>query len=139
MGLEPRDVVTAGQVKHLFGTGCDRVSGRPLGSPYKVYANEIADAFNTRVDELLAHAFRPTPDQRAAARSTAAREFFVAENGRDPASARELSAALARYSRPRQTAVAGARAYDGVHTATLDTHLDQDGQQAPVVAVNLRH
>ena len=36
-----------------------------------------------------------------------ARERFVAEQGREPASARELSDALARYSRPRQTAVAG--------------------------------
>jgi hypothetical protein len=26
-----------------------------------------------------------------------------------------------------------------VHTATLETHLDQDGRQDPVVTVNLRH
>ena len=49
----------------------------------------------------------PTSAERAAARSTAAREFFVAEHGREPATAQELSAALAKYSRPRQTAVAG--------------------------------
>jgi hypothetical protein len=29
--------------------------------------------------------------------------------------------------------------YDAVHTATLETHLDQDGGQDPVIAVNLRH
>jgi conjugative relaxase-like TrwC/TraI family protein len=106
-GLALGDIVTAEQMKHLFGTGCDPVSGRPLGAAYKVYANETVDAFNARVDELLAPSPTPTPAERAAARSTAAREFFVAENGREPASARELSAALGRYSRPRQTAVAG--------------------------------
>lgn len=29
--------------------------------------------------------------------------------------------------------------YDAVHTATLEAHLDQDGRQDPVIAVNLRH
>jgi conjugative relaxase-like TrwC/TraI family protein len=106
-GLALGDIVTAEQMKHLFGTGCDPVSGRPLGAAYKVYANETVDAFNARVDELLADATTPTPVERATARSTAAREFFVAEHGREPATAGELSAALKRYSRPRQTAVAG--------------------------------
>jgi conjugative relaxase-like TrwC/TraI family protein len=101
------DIVTAEQMKHLFGSGCDPVTGRPLGAAYKVYTNETVAAFNARVDELLAPSPTRTPAVRAAARSTAAREFFVAEHGREPASARELSAALARYSRPRQTAVAG--------------------------------
>lgn len=101
------DIVTAEQMKNMFGSGCDPITGRPLGAAYKVYANETVDAFNARVDELLAHSPSPTPAERATARSTAAREFFVAENGREPASARELSTALARYSRPRQTAVAG--------------------------------
>ncbi len=106
-GLALGDVVTAEQMKNLFGTGCDPVSGRPLGAAYKVYANERVDAFNARVDELLASSPAPTSAERATARSIAAGEFFVAEHGREPASARELSAALARYSRPRQTAVAG--------------------------------
>ncbi|MFC5179527.1 MobF family relaxase [Nocardioides taihuensis] len=106
-GLAINDVVTGEQMKHLFGSGCDPVTGLPLGVAYKVYANETVDAFTKRVDELLAPVPTPTPAERATSRSTAAREFFVAENGREPASARELSAALARYSRPRQTAVAG--------------------------------
>lgn len=105
--LAIRDIVTAEQMKNLFGNGCDPITGRPLGTAYKVYANETADALNARVDELLVHAPVPTPAERATARSTATREFFVAEHGREPATARELSAALARYSRPRQTAVAG--------------------------------
>lgn len=94
------DMVTAEQMKHLFGSGCDPVSGRPLGAAYKVYANERVDAFNARVDELLAPSPTPTSAERTTARSTAAREFFVAENGRELASARELSADLARYSGP---------------------------------------
>ncbi|WP_157514885.1 MobF family relaxase [Nocardioides sp. J54] len=106
-GLEPGDIVTAEQMKHLFGSGCDPVAGRPLGAAYKVYANETVDAFSARVDELLADSRKPTSAERAAARTNAAREFFVAEQGREPASAQELSAALKRYSRPRQTAVAG--------------------------------
>lgn len=106
-GLELDDIVTAEQMKNLFGVGCDPITGRPLGAAYKVYANETVHAFNARVDELLVHVSVPTTAERATARSTAAREFFVTEHGREPATARELSAALARYSRPRQTAVAG--------------------------------
>jgi hypothetical protein len=34
--LELGDIVTAEQMKDLFGTGCDPVSGRPLGSAYKI-------------------------------------------------------------------------------------------------------
>lgn len=106
-GLEPEDIVTSEQMKLLFGAGCDPVSARQLGSAYKVYDNETVDAFNARVDELLSHTPHPTHADRAAARATAGQEFFVAQNDREPATARELSAAVTRYSRPRQTAVAG--------------------------------
>ena len=101
------DIVTAAQMKNLFGSGRDPTTGRQLGAAYKVYANETAAAFNARVDELLAPSPSPTPAERAAARSTAALELFVAEQGREPASARELTAALTRCSQSRQTAVAG--------------------------------
>ena len=106
-GLESVDPVTAEQMKHLFGSGYDPVTGRPLGAAYKVFANETATAFNARVDEVLANSAKKTSAERAAARTTAAREFFFAEQGREPASAQELSTALKRYPRPRQTAVAG--------------------------------
>ena len=99
-GLAINDVVTAEQMKHLFGSGRDPTTGRPLGAAYKVYANETVDAFNARVDGLLAHSSIPTSAERAIARSTAAREFFVAKHGREPATAQELSTALAKYSRP---------------------------------------
>jgi len=106
VGLEAGDVVTAEQMTYLFGSGCDPVSGRRLGSAYKVFTNETADAFSARVDELLANAPKPSAAERAAARTTTAQELFAEEHGRDP-TASELSAAVARYSRARRTAVAG--------------------------------
>ncbi|RYB88961.1 DNA primase [Nocardioides glacieisoli] len=105
-GLEAGDVVTAEQMTHLFGSGCDPVSGQPLGSPYKVFTNETADAFAARVGELLADTPKPSSAERAVARTITARGMFVDEHGREP-TAPELSAAVARYARARQTAVAG--------------------------------
>lgn len=110
-GLDAGYAVTAEQMKNLFGSGCDPVSGGPLGAAYKVYSNETVDEFNARVAEFLRHSAKPSAAERAAeraaARTTAAREMFIADHGREPASARELSAALKRYTRPRRTAVAG--------------------------------
>ncbi|WP_157953107.1 MobF family relaxase [Nocardioides allogilvus] len=104
--LEVDDVVTAEQMTHLFGSGCDPVTGQPLGAAYRVFTNETAGAFATRVGELLADTPKPSAAKRAAARTTTAHEMFVDEHGREP-TASELSSAVARYSRPRQTAVAG--------------------------------
>jgi len=115
-GLEVGDAVTAEQMKHLFGTGSHPLTGEPLGAAYKVYDNSGVDGFNAEVARRVAaltatgsagEATRPPHDVLARVRSEVARERFVAEQGREPASARELSDALARYSRPRQTAVAG--------------------------------
>jgi len=115
-GLKVGDAVTAEQMKHLFGTGSHPLSGEPLGAGYKVYDNTGVDGFNAEVGQRLAalvstsstgEATRPPYDVVARVRSKVARERFVAEHGREPSSARELSDALARYSRPRQTAVAG--------------------------------
>jgi hypothetical protein len=44
---------------------------------------------------------------RARIRTEVGREFFAAEHGRPPADARELAAAIAKYSRPQTQAVAG--------------------------------
>ncbi len=35
-GLEVNDVVTAEQMKHLFGTGCHPLTGDPLGAAYVI-------------------------------------------------------------------------------------------------------
>jgi conjugative relaxase-like TrwC/TraI family protein len=117
-GLEADDVVTAAQMEHLFGTGSHPLTGDPLGSAYKVYDNTGVDGFNAEVGRRIRVSTsstteggstngKPPYDVVAPVRSEVARERFVADHGRDPKTARELSDALARYSRPRQTAVAG--------------------------------
>ncbi len=77
----------------------------PLGSPYKSYGTDGVDGFTVGLGLRLGS--NPSDAERARVRSEVAREFFVADHGREPMDARELSAALARYSRPRQTSVAG--------------------------------
>ena len=39
-GLEAGDVVTAEQMTHLFGSGCDPVSGQPLGAVQGVHQRD---------------------------------------------------------------------------------------------------
>jgi hypothetical protein len=110
-GLEIGDIVTAEQMKHLFGTGAHPLTGAPLGATCKVYDNSGVDGFNAELARRIATTTdseaKPPYDVIARVRSEVARERFVAGHGREPATARELSDALARYSRPRQTAVAG--------------------------------
>lgn len=115
-GIAAGDVVTAEQMSLLFGSGLDPITGERLGSPYRVYDNQPADAFRVEVARRIqvlnvevGHATRADagPDLRARARSEVAQAFFVREHGREPANARELDAAVKRYSRPRRTAVAG--------------------------------
>ncbi|MEO5661893.1 MAG: relaxase domain-containing protein [Nocardioides sp.] len=44
-GLDAGDVVSAEQMKHLFGTGSNPVTGVPLGAAYRVYDNSEVDRF----------------------------------------------------------------------------------------------
>ncbi len=113
-GLELGDVVTAEQMKHLFGTGSHPLTGEPLGVAYKVYDNTGVDGFNAEVARRVRASTgstnegqRPPYGVLARVRSEVGRERFVADHGREPKNVRELSDALARYSRPRQSAVAG--------------------------------
>lgn len=112
-GIEPGDVVTAEQMQHLFGTGSHPVSGVALGAAYKIYNNSGVDEFNAEVTRRIGAAVvggetsRQSRDALSRIQSEVARERFVAEHDREPISARELSDALQRYSRPRRTAVAG--------------------------------
>ncbi|HEX7537730.1 MAG TPA: MobF family relaxase [Dermatophilaceae bacterium] len=133
-GLAEGDVVTAEQMKALFGSGRHPLSEEMrarlqgpgltakdfdlisrLGVPYKVYANDVS-AFRLevakRVAELNRQAGLPaaTPgsiQDRARVRSEVASEFFHAEFGRAPRDAREIAATIAKHSRPKTTAVAG--------------------------------
>ena len=133
-GLAAGDVVTAEQMKALFASGHhplaqqrseqlqgpgltdkDYQGATRLGAPYKVFAGDVS-AFRLEVAKRIAGINEaaglpgdwPVPaDQRAQIRTTVAREFFVAEHGRQPQDARELAGLIARHSRPRTQAVAG--------------------------------
>jgi len=106
-GLGYGDAVAAEQMKQLFGTGSHPVTGQPLGRVYRVYGTEGVDGFNAEVARRIDAAQGPSLEDTARIRSEVATEWFVRKHDRQPASERELSAALARYSRPRQTAVSG--------------------------------
>lgn len=126
-------MVTAEQMQALFGAGlspvgADNLAALPadatnrearaalrLGTPFSVSDREVSD-FRIQVARRLGELNRArglpreaslSLDERARIRSEVATEFFTAEHGRPPADARELSATIARHSRPRTTAVAG--------------------------------
>jgi conjugative relaxase-like TrwC/TraI family protein len=133
-GLHPGDVVSAEQMRALFGAGLhplaverqrqlqgpeltvrDYQAVTRLGAPFKIYQPDVSP-FRVEVAKRIA-AFNqaaglpadwavPAAD-RARIRTEVAREFFTAEHGRPPQDARELSATIAKHSRPRTQAVAG--------------------------------
>jgi DNA primase catalytic core len=125
--------VTAEQMQALFGAGlspigADNLAALPadatdhearaalrLGAPFSVSDREVSD-FRIQVARRLGELNRArglprdaqvSLDDRARIRTEVATDFFTAEHGRPPADARELSASIARHSRPRTTAVAG--------------------------------
>ncbi len=133
-GLTAGDPVTAEQMRALFGCGLhplaelrqqqlegpdltprDFQEVTRLGVPFKIVdgvvspfrlevARRIA-AINTAAG-LPAGAPLPAAD-RARVRTEVAREFFLAEHGREPMDARELAGQIAKDSRPRTQTVAG--------------------------------
>ena len=86
-----------------------------LGAPFRIVDNDLRPfrvevakriaALNTAIgwpaDASIAAA------DRARVRTQVAREFFVAEHGREPVNARELAGQIAKDSRPRTQTVAG--------------------------------
>ena len=86
-----------------------------LGAPFKIVDGDVSPfrlevakrigAINTAVG-LPAGAPLPAAD-RARVRTEVAREFFLAEHGREPIDARELAGQIAKDSRPRTQTVAG--------------------------------
>jgi hypothetical protein len=145
-GLDAGDVVTADHMQNLFGAGhhplatertkeldlrlgragiespteADYKAAARLGTPYKVYENDIS-AFRIEVAKRLAAVNEtaglpgdwPVPAaERARIRTEVAREFFKAEYGREPADARELAATIAKHSRPKTNAVALEEVWD---------------------------
>ena len=130
-GLDDGDDVTAEQMQALFGHGLhplahairerlvgpdltdrDYAAATRLGTPFLVYGNDVTP-YQVEVARRIARATAEAesiPDPHALAsriRTEVAAEVFHADRGRDPANARELSAAIARLSRPRTTAIAG--------------------------------
>jgi hypothetical protein len=132
--LSRGDVVTTGQMRALFGAGLHPLADQRqrqlqgpdlterdyqavtrLGAPFKIYQPDVSP-FRVEVAKRIAALNRaaglpgdwaiPAAD-RARIRTEVAREFFVAEHGRQPEDARELAAAIAKHSRPRTQAVAG--------------------------------
>jgi conjugative relaxase-like TrwC/TraI family protein len=133
-GLTAGDSVTAEQMRALFGCGLhplaelrqqqlegpdltkrDLQEVTRLGVPFKIVdgvvspfrlevARHIA-AINTAAG-LPADAPLPAAD-RARVRTEVARQFFLAEHGREPIDARELAGQIAKDSRPRTQTVAG--------------------------------
>src|SRR5215210_6455760 len=133
-GLAAGDPVTAEQMRALFGCGLhplaelrqqqlegpdltirDFQEVTQLGVPFKIldggvspFRLEVAKriaAINTAAG-LPAGAPLPAAD-RARVRTAVAREFFLAEHGREPVDARELAGQIAKDSRPRTQTVAG--------------------------------
>ena len=74
-------------------------------SPFRLVVARRFAAINSAAG-LPVDAPLPTAD-RARARTAVAREFFLAEHGREPVNARELAGQIAKDSRPRTQTVAG--------------------------------
>jgi conjugative relaxase-like TrwC/TraI family protein len=133
-GVNAGDAVTAEQMRALFGAGMHPLATKRLqqlaaadltdtnikaatrlGAPFKVYAGEVSP-FRIEVAKRIATrraAAGQLADEsvsaalRAQVRTDVAREIFRTEHGRDPVDAREITATIAKQSRPRTQTVAG--------------------------------
>jgi conjugative relaxase-like TrwC/TraI family protein len=133
-GLTAGDPVTAEQMRALFGCGLhplaelrqqqlegpdlttrDIQDAARLGIPFRVVDGDVSP-FRLEVAKRIAAintaagrpAGAPLPAaDRARVRTEVAREFFLAEHGREPMDARELAGQIAKDSRPRTQTVAG--------------------------------
>jgi conjugative relaxase-like TrwC/TraI family protein len=133
-GLTVGDPVTAEQMRALFGCGLhplaelrqqqlegpdltqrDFQDAARLGAPFKIVDGDVSP-FRLEVARRIAAiqtaaglpAGAPLPAaDRARVRTEVAREYFLAEHGREPVNARELTGQIAKDSRPRTQTVAG--------------------------------
>ena len=133
-GLTAGDSVTAEQMRALFGCGLhplaelrqqqlegpaltirDFQEVTQLGAPFKI-VDGVVSPFRLAVARRIAAinsaaglpADAPLPAaDRARVRTEVAREFFLAEHGREPVDARELAGQIAKDSRPQTQTVAG--------------------------------
>jgi conjugative relaxase-like TrwC/TraI family protein len=133
-GLTAGDPVTAEQMRALFGCGLhplaelrqQQLAGPDLtprdfqevtrlGAPFRV-VDSVVSPFRLevakRIGAIQTAAGLPADApllaaDRARVRTEVAREFFLAEHGREPMDARELAGQIAKASRPRTQTVAG--------------------------------
>ena len=131
-GLTAGDPVTAEQMRALFGCGLHPLAelrqqqlGGPdltqrdyqdaarLGAPFKIFNGQVSP-FRLEVAKRIGAiqtaaglpAGAPLPaGERARVRTQVAREFFLAEHGREPVDAGELAGQIAKDSRPRTNTV----------------------------------
>jgi conjugative relaxase-like TrwC/TraI family protein len=133
-GLAADDPVTVEQMRALFGCGLhplaelrqqqlegpdlslrDFQNAARLGVPFKIVDNDLIPfrlAVAKRIEALSAAIGGPADASIAAAdrarvRTQVARELFLAEHGREPVNAQELTGQIAKDSRPRTQTVAG--------------------------------
>jgi conjugative relaxase-like TrwC/TraI family protein len=133
-GLAAGDPVTAEQMRALFGCGLhplaelrqqqlegpdltteDFQNVARLGAPFKMVDNDLRPfrvevakriaALNTAIGWPVDASIAAV--DRARVRTQVAREFFLAQHGREPVNARELAGQIAKDSRPRTQTVAG--------------------------------
>jgi conjugative relaxase-like TrwC/TraI family protein len=113
--LEEGSVVSAEQMKLLFGAGLDPTTGAKLGRAFSVFANtptpfetELAHRFGSWRDNHHLYVGSAVPKSvREELRTGLAREWFSARYGRPPEGARELHGFIAKNSRKPRTALAG--------------------------------
>src|SRR5829696_429508 len=133
-GLTAGDPVTAEQMRALFGCGLhplaelrqQQLAGPDLtprdfqevtrlGAPFRV-VDGVVSPFRLevakRIGAIQTAAGLPADApllaaDRARVRTEVAREFFLAEHGREPMDARELAGQIAKASRPRAQTVSG--------------------------------
>src|SRR5215203_4548031 len=133
-GLSAGDAVAAEQMRALFGAGMHPLATQRLeqldaadftdpsinaatrlGAPFKILDQDLIPfrlEVAKRIEALNAAIGLPADASIAAAdrarvRTQVAREFFLAEHGREPINARELAGQIAKDSRPRTQTVAG--------------------------------
>src|SRR5215207_7056950 len=133
-GLAAGCSVTAEQMRALFGCGLhplaelrqqqlegpdltphDFQEVTRLGAPFKIVDGDVSPfrlEVGKRIAAINTAASLPADTPMAAAdrarvRTEVAREFFLAEHGREPVDARELAGQIAKDSRPRTQTVAG--------------------------------
>ena len=133
-GLTAGDPVTAEQMRALFGCGLhplaelrqqqlegpdltprDFQEVTRLGAPFRI-VDRVVSPFRLevakRIGAIQTAAGLPADApllaaDRARVRTEVAREFFLAEHGREPMDARELAGQIAKDSRPRTQTIAG--------------------------------